>query len=173
MMNRDTMLENVEVVRAVLDDLGAVAREQELDAPERDLCGHAFLIRLVDGEKRADISIFLDEQEALCSMAVIYPFSVAPEMAYPLCEALSKDNHEKKFGAFRYDAAAGDVSFVYNFLVRHGMYEDDFRDVLMAMIDTVGESYDMVRRNAVGALRSNDRAAHIYKAQRLIIELCS
>ena len=101
----------------------------------------------------------------------MYPFQADREFVYPLCEKLAKENYPRRYGALQYDAEDGELSYRYSFPIRHGLHEDDFVAVLMAVLASAHASFDMVRQYAVGRFRRAEREDIICRAQKLIIEL--
>ena len=65
----------------------------------------------------------------------------------------------------------GELSYRYSFSIRHGLHEDDFQNLLMAVMASAYASYDVVRLYAVARFRRPERDAIICQAQKLIIEL--
>lgn len=131
----------------------------------------AFELGLREDGKLLHVKVYLEALTKVCRIDAVYPFQAEREFAYPLCEKLVKENYPRRFGALQYDAEDGELSYRYSFPIRHGLHEDDFMTVLMAIMASAHASYDMVKQYAVGRFRRAEREAITCQAQKLIIEL--
>lgn len=132
---------------------------------------HAFELGLREDGKLLRVKVYLEAITKVCRIDAVYPFLAEREFAYPLCEKLAKENYPRRFGALQYDAEDGELSYRYSFPIRHGLHEDDFMTVLMAITASAHASYDIVKQYAVGRFRRAERDAITCQAQKLIIEL--
>lgn len=131
----------------------------------------AFELGIRENGKLLRIKVYLEASPKVCRIDALYPFQAEPEFAYPLCEKLLKENFPRRFGALQYDAKDGELSYRYSFSIRHGLYEDDFQNLLMAVMASAYASYDVVKLHAVGRFCKSDRDAIVCRAQKLIIEM--
>ena len=131
----------------------------------------AFELGLREDGKLLHVKVYLEAITKVCRIDAVYPFLAEREFVYPLCEKLAKENYPRRYGALQYDAKDGELSYRYSFPIRHGLHEDDFVNVLMAVMASAHASFDVVKQYAVGRFRRADREEIICKAQKLIIEL--
>lgn len=131
----------------------------------------AFELGLRENGKLLRVKVYLEAAPKVCRIDAVYPFLAEPEYAYPLCARLAKENYPRRFGALQYDAEDGELSYRYSFPIRHGLHDDDFRTVFMAVLASAHASYDVVKQYAVGRFRKAERDAITCQAQKLIIEL--
>ena len=131
----------------------------------------AFELGLREDGKLLHVKVYLEAITKVCRIDAVYPFQAEREFVYPLCEKLAKENYPRRYGALQYDAEDGELSYRYSFPIRHGLHEDDFMTVLMAVMASAHASFDVVRQYAVGRFRRAEREAITCKAQKLIIEL--
>ena len=131
----------------------------------------AFELGLREDGKLLHVKVYLEAITKVCRIDAVYPFQAEREFVYPLCEKLAKENYPRRYGALQYDAEDGELSYRYSFPIRHGLHEDDFRTVFMAVLASAHTSYDVVKQYAVGRFRKPDRDKIICQAQKLIIEL--
>jgi len=117
------------------------------------------------------VKVYLESDPKVCRIDAVFPFQAEREFAYPMCEKLMKENYTRRFGALQYDERDGELSYRYSFPIRHGLQEDDFQTVLMAVMASAYASYDVIKLCAVGRFRKPERDAIICQAQKLIIEL--
>lgn len=131
----------------------------------------AFELGLRENGKLLHVKVYLEAITKVCRIDAVYPFQVEREFAYPLCEKLAKENYPRRYGALQYDAEDGELSYRYSFPIRHGLHEDDFMMVFMAIMASAHASYDVVKKYAVGRFCRAERDAITCQAQNLIIEL--
>ena len=131
----------------------------------------AFELGLRENGKLLRVKVYLEAITKVCRIDAVYPFQAEREFIYPLCEKLAKENYPRRFGALQYDAEDGELSYRYSFPIRHGLHDDDFRTVFMAVMASAHASFDVVRQYAVGRFRRAEREAITCQAQKLIIEL--
>ena len=131
----------------------------------------AFELGLREDGKLLHVKVYLEAITKVCRIDVVYPFLAEREFVYPLCEKLAKENYPRRYGALQYDAKDGELSYRYSFPIRHGLHEDDFMTVLMAIMASAHASFDVVKQYAVGRFRRAERDAITCQAQKLIIEL--
>ena len=131
----------------------------------------AFELGLRENGKLLHVKVYLEAITKVCRIDVVYPFLAEREFVYPLCEKLAKENYPRRYGALQYDAEDGELSYRYSFPIRHGLHEDDFVNVLMAVMASAHASFDVVKQYAVGRFRRAERDAITCQAQKLIIEL--
>lgn len=131
----------------------------------------AFELGLRENGKLLHVKVYLEAITKVCRIDAVYPFLAEQEFVYPLCEKLAKENYPRRYGALQYDARDGELSYRYSFPIRHGLHEDDFMTVLMAVMASAHGSYDVVKQYAVGRFRRAERDAITCQAQKLIIEL--
>ena len=131
----------------------------------------AFELGLREDGKLLRVKVYLEAITKVCRIDAVYPFQAEREFIYPLCEKLVKENYPRRYGALQYDAEDGELSYRYSFPIRHGLHEDDFMMVLMAIMASAHASYDVVKQYAVGRFRRAERDAITCQAQKLIIEL--
>ena len=131
----------------------------------------AFELGVREDGKLLHLKVYLEAITKVCRIDIVYPFQAEQEFVYPLCEKLVKENYPRRYGALQYDAEDGELSYRYSFPIRHGLHEDDFMMVLMAMMASAHASFDVVKQYAVGRFRRAERDAITCKAQKLIIEL--
>lgn len=131
----------------------------------------AFELGLREDGKLLRVKVYLEAITKVCRIDAVYPFQAEREFVYPLCEKLAKENYPRRYGALQYDAEDGELSYRYSFPIRHGLHEDDFMMVLMAIMASAHASYDVVKQYAVGRFRRAERDAITCQAQKLIIEL--
>lgn len=131
----------------------------------------AFELGLREDGKLLHVKVYLEAITKVCRIDAVYPFLAEREFVYPLCEKLTKENYPRRYGALQYDAKDGELSYRYSFPIRHGLHEDDFMTVLMAVMASAHASFDVVKQYAVGRFRRAERDAIACQAQKLIIEL--
>ena len=131
----------------------------------------AFEMGIRENGKLLHVKVYLESSAKVCRIDAVYPFQAEREFAYPLCEKLVKENYPRRFGALQYDERDGELSYRYSFSIRHGLYEDDFQNLLMAVMASAYASYDVVKQYAVARFRKAERDDIICQAQKLIIEL--
>ena len=131
----------------------------------------AFELGLREDGKLLHVKVYLEAITKVCRIDAVYPFLAEREFVYPLCEKLTKENYPRRYGALQYDAQDGELSYRYSFPIRHGLHEDDFMTILMAIMASAHGSYDVVKQYAVGRFRRAERDAITCQAQKLIIEL--
>ncbi len=131
----------------------------------------AFELGLREDGKLLHVKVYLEAITKVCRIDAVYPFLAEREFVYPLCEKLAKENYPRRYGALQYDAKDGELSYRYSFPIRHGLHEDDFMTVLMAIMASAHASFDVVKQYAVGRFRRAEREAITCQAQKLIIEL--
>lgn len=131
----------------------------------------AFELGLREDGKLLHVKVYLEAITKVCRIDVVYPFLAEREFVYPLCEKLAKENYPRRYGALQYDAKDGELSYRYSFPIRHGLHEDDFMTVLMAVMASAHASFDVVKQYAVGRFRRAERDTITCQAQKLIIEL--
>lgn len=131
----------------------------------------AFELGLRENGKLLHVKVYLEAITKVCRIDAVYPFQAEREFVYPLCEKLAKENYPRRYGALQYDAEDGELSYRYSFPIRHGLHEDDFMMVLMAIMASAHASFDVVKQYAVGRFRRAERDAITCQAQKLIIEL--
>lgn len=131
----------------------------------------AFELGLRENGKLLRVKVYLEAAAKVCRIDAVYPFQAEREFVYPLCERLAKENYPRRFGALQYDAEDGELSYRYSFPIRHGLHEDDFRAVFMAVLASAHASFDVVKQYAVGRFRRAERDEITCQAQKLIIEL--
>ena len=158
--------ESMALIRSVFEDMKVHYREY---APQSGV--YAFELGLTTDGKKLNMKVYLEEDPKVCRIDAVYPFQAEPEFVYPLCVKLAAENYNRRYGALQYDASDNELSYRYSFSVKHGLYEDDFRNAFMAVLISAHESYDMVKQYAVGRFRRADREEIICNAQKLIIEL--
>ena len=131
----------------------------------------AFELGIRENGKLLHVKVYLESSAKVCRIDAVFPFQAEREFAYPMCEKLMKENYPRRFGALHYDERDGELSYRYSFPIRHGLHEDDFQTVLMAVMASAYASYDVVKLYAVGRFRKPERDTITCRAQRLIIEL--
>lgn len=131
----------------------------------------AFELGIRENGKLLHVKVYLESSAKVCRIDAVYPFQAERDFAYPLCEKLMKENYPRRFGALQYDERDGELSYRYSFSIRHGLHEDDFQNLLMAVMASAYASYDVVKQYAVARFRRPERDAIICQAQKLIIEL--
>lgn len=162
----EEMAENMETVHRVFRDMDLHYRDYAHQPGVR-----AFEMNVTNKGKNLRVKVYLEASPRVCRIDAVYPFLAEREFAYPLCERLAKENYPRRFGALQYDAEDGELSYRYSFPIRHGLHEDDFRSVFMAVLASAHASYDVVKQYAVGRFRRAERDAITCRAQKLIIEL--
>ena len=162
----EEMDENMQVVRGVF---------REMDLHYRDYVHQkgvrAFELGISNHGKTLRMKVYLEMSPRVCRIDAIFPFQADEVFAYPLCERLAKENFPRRYGALQYDERDGELSYRYSFPITHGLQEDDFRTVFLAVIASAHASYDVVKQYAVGRFRRAERDAITCRAQKLIIEL--
>jgi len=156
----------MERVRGVLDGMELRYREY-VQQPGV----YAFEFGLGTDGKKLQIKIYLEAEPRTCRIEAVYPFLAEPEFAYPLCAKLAQENYPKRYGALQYDPSDQELSYRYSLPIRHGLYEDEFNTVLMAVVVSANATYDTVKQYAIGRFRRPEREEIICKAQKLIVEL--
>lgn len=131
----------------------------------------AFELGLRENGKLLHVKVYVEAITKVCRIDAVYPFQAEREFVYPLCEKLAKENYPRRYGALQYDSDDGELSYRYSFPIRHGLHEDDFQMVLMAVMASAHASFDVVKQYAVGRFRRAERDAITCRAQQLIIEL--
>ena len=131
----------------------------------------AFELGIRENGKLLHVKVYLESSAKVCRIDAVYPFQAERDFAYPLCEKLMKENYPRRFGALQYDERDGELSYRYSFSIQHGLHEDDFQNLLMAVMASAYASYDAVRLYAVARFRKPERDAIVCQAQKLIIEL--
>ena len=131
----------------------------------------AFELGIRENGKLLRVKVYLESSAKVCRIDAVFPFQAERDFAYPMCEKLMKENYPRRFGALQYDERDGELSYRYSFPIRHGLHEDDFQTVFMAVTASAYASYDAVRQFAVGRFRKPERDAITCRAQKLIIEL--
>ena len=131
----------------------------------------AFELGIRENGKLLHVKVFLESNAKVCRIDAEFPFQAERDFVYPLCEKLMKENYPRRFGALQYDERDGELSYRYSFSIRHGLHEDDFQNLMMAVMASAYASYDVVKQYAVGRFRKAERDAITCKAQKLIIEL--
>lgn len=131
----------------------------------------AFEMNVTNKGRKLRVKVYLEASSRVCRIDAIYPFEAEAAFAYPLCEKLAKENYPRRFGALQYDTRDGELSYRYSFPITHGLYEDDFRTVFIAVLGSAHASYDVVKQYSVGRFHRADRDAITCQAQKLIIEL--
>ena len=162
----ETMQEAVDVVHRVFRKKNWKYRDYTQQKGVR-----AFELGLREDGKLLHVKVYMEALTKVCRIDAVYPFLAEREFAYPLCEKLAQENYPRRFGALQYDAKDGELSYRYSFPIRHGLHEDDFRSVFMAILASAHASYDVVKQYAVGRFRRAERDAITCSAQKLIIEL--
>ena len=162
----ETMEEAMEVIRRVFRDHGWKYREYIHQEGVK-----AFELGIRENNKLLHMKVYLENAAKICRIDAVFPFQAEREFAYPLCEKLMRENYPRRFGALQYDAEDGELSYRDSFVIRHGLHEDDFELVFLAVMTSAYASYDAVKQCAVGRFRKMERDAIICKAQKLIIEL--
>lgn len=132
---------------------------------------YAFELGIGTDGKNLRVKVYLEAEPKTCRIDAVYPFQAEPEFVYPLCAKLAQENYPRRYGALQYDPSDQELSYRYSFPVRHGLNEDDFRTILLAVVTSANASYDAVRQYAIGRFRRPDREEIICKAQKLIVEL--
>lgn len=131
----------------------------------------AFELGIRENGKLLRMKVYLESSAKVCRIDAVFPFQAEKDFAYPLCEKLVMENYPRRFGALQYDERDGELSYRYSFPIRHGLHEDDFQSVFMAVTASAYASYDVVKQYAVGRFRRPERDAITCRAQKLIIEL--
>lgn len=131
----------------------------------------AFELGIRENGKLLHVKVYLESDPKVCRIDAVFPFQAEREFAYPMCERLMKENYPRRFGALQYDERDGELSYRYSFPIRHGLHEDDFQNILMAVVASAYASYDVVKLYAVGRFRKPERDSITCRAQKLIIEL--
>lgn len=162
----ETMQEAVDVVHRVFQKKNWKYRDYTQQKGVK-----AFELGLRENGKLLHVKVYLEAITKVCRIDAVYPFQAEREFVYPLCEKLAKENYPRRYGALQYDAEDGELSYRYSFPIRHGLHEDDFMMVLMAIMASAHASYDVVKQYAVGRFRRAERDAITCQAQKLIIEL--
>ncbi len=132
---------------------------------------YAFEFGIGNDGKNLRVKVYLEAEPKTCRIDAVYPFQAEPEFVYPLCAKLAQENYPRRYGALQYDPSDQELSYRYSFSIRHGLHEDDFSAVLMAVVASANSSFDVVKQYAIGRFRRPDREEIICKAQRLIVEL--
>lgn len=158
--------DSIQVVRKVFGDKDLKYQEYQHQKGVR-----AFMLNMTSKGRKLHVKVYLEAFPRVCRIDAVYPFVADAALIYPLCEKMMEENYPRRFGALQYDARDGELSYRYSFPITHGLYEDDFSTVLMAVLATADSSFEAVRQYAVGRFRRNQRDEIISKAQRLIIEL--
>ena len=162
----DTMEEAIEVVRRLFRQKNWKYRDYTHQKGVK-----AFELGLRENGKLLRVKVYLEAAAKVCRIDAVYPFQAEREFVYPLCERLAKENYPRRFGALQYDAEDGELSYRYSFPIRHGLHDDDFRAVFMAVLASAHASFDVVKQYAVGRFRRAERDEITCQAQKLIIEL--
>ena len=131
----------------------------------------SFELGLREDGKLLHVKVYLETITKVCRIDAVYPFQAERAFIYPLCEKLVMENYPRRYGALQYDERDGELSYRYSFPIRHGLHEDDFMRVLMAIMASAHASYDVVKQYAVGRFRRAERDTITCQAQKLIIEL--
>lgn len=156
----------MEQVRSVFDGMELQYREY-VQQPGV----YAFELGINTDGRTLRVKVYLESEPKTCRIDAIYPFQAEPDFAYPLCAKLAQENYPRRYGALQYDPSDQELSYRYSFSIRHGLYEDDFGNVLAAVVSSANASYDAVKQYAIGRFRRPDREEIICKAQKLIVEL--
>lgn len=164
--NDPDMEDSIQVVRKVFQEKGLHFQEYQHQKGVR-----AFMLNVVGQGKKLQVKVYLEAFPKVCRIDAVYPFVAEEKLLYPLCEKMLQENFPRRFGALQLDTRDNELSYRYSFPITHGLYEDDFRTVLMAVLATADRSFDVVRKFAVGRLSREQRSEIISKAQQLIIEL--
>lgn len=162
----ETMQEAIDVVHRVFRRKNWKYRDY---TPQKGV--KAFELGLREDGKLLRVKVYLEAIHKVCRIDAVYSFQAEREFVYPLCEKMAKENYPRRFGALQYDAEDGELSYRYSFPIRHGLHEDDFVNVLMAVMASAHASFDVVKQYAVGRFRRAERDAITCQAQKLIIEL--
>ena len=162
----EDMEDNVQVIRSVFDEMDLHYRDYVHQKGVR-----AFELGTSNRGKTLRLKVYLESSPKVCRIDAVFPFQADKCFAYPLCEKMLSENDPRRYGALQYDARDGELSYRYSFPITHGLHQDDFRTVFLAVIASAMASYDVVRQYAVGRFRKADRDSITCKAQQLIIEL--
>ena len=162
----DNLEEATLTIRRVFEEMELHYREYE---HQKNV--HAFELGLSAKGNTLRAKVYLEAEAEVCRIDAIYPFQADRAFVYPMCEKLAQENYPRRFGALQYDARDGELSYRYSFPITHGLQEDDFRKVFLAVVASANASYDTVRQYATGRFRRNTRAEITCRAQELIIEL--
>ena len=162
----EEMDENMETVHRVFRDMDLHYHDYDHQPGVR-----AFEMNVTNQGRKLRVKVYLEASPRVCRIDAIYPFVAEEAFAYPMCEKLAKENYPRRFGALQYDARDGELSYRYSFPITHGLHEDDFRTVFIAVLSSAHASYDLVKQYAVGRFRRTERETIACKAQKLIIEL--
>ena len=164
--DNDDMEENLSRIRKVLDGLQVEYREKALQGGI-----YSFALDIITESRRLYVKIYLESDPKVCRIDAIYPFRAVAAFAYPLCEQMAKENYLRRYGVLKYDETDGELSTQYSFPIGHGLYEDDFFQVLMTVVKSADISYDWMKQYATGQFDRERRKEMTYKAQWLIIDL--
>lgn len=162
----DEMEDNMDVIRGVFNGMDLHYREY---VHQKGV--HAFELGVTAMGKSLRMKVYLEAEAKVCRIDAIYPFLAERVFAYPLCEKMAEENFPRRFGALQYDARDNELSYRYSFPISHGLHEDVFRTVFMAIIASANASYDVIKQYAIGRFRKPNRDFITCMAQNLIIEM--
>lgn len=148
---------------------------EEMDLPVREY-SNSWNVFVFEGEIRKNgnpilMRTCLDQEEHVCYIFAVYPFTASPVLFYPLCAKLVEENYNKPFGTLHYNAEDGEISCRYGFRMNDDFRKEDFRKVFLEVAQSAGDSYGAVKQYASGIFRRAERNHIICAAQKLLIAL--
>ncbi len=162
----EDMDNNMQIVRNVFDDMDLHYRDYVHQKGVR-----AFELGVTNAGKLLRMKVYLESSPKVCRIDAVYPFQAEQVFAYPLCEKMAAENFPRRYGALQYDERDCELSYRYSFPITHGLHEDDFKTVFLAVVTSANASYDVVKQYAIGRFRRQNREEITCHAQKLIIEL--
>ena len=140
----DALIHNdIALVREVFNDMGLRFKDYLHKG------AHVFSLHVCENGNPLMMKVYLEGTPKLCRMEAIYPFIADRNYVYSLCKTLLHDNYPCQYGTLQYNTLTGKLFYRYSFPMTHGLYEDDFRQIFLAIVKSAMESYDTVRKYAI------------------------
>lgn len=158
--------ENCATVKEYLDGNGWHYGEENL---RDDL--KAYYMGMGVNNARLQLKIYVEADPSVCRISAILPVTADPIYAYPLTKRIAAENYQLRFGCLKYDERDGELLYEYSFKTKHGIQPDDLDEYVDAVLHTAANTYETVRKYAVGKFKGAEIDKIVEEAKTLVRDL--
>lgn len=120
---------------------------------------------------RMGMKILIEANPHVCRINAVLPIAADSIYEYPLCQLLTNENYNKRFGSFKYDARDGEVSYEHSFFAPNGVQTEELAVYFRAVLESATSAYDIIRRYCVGKFRKEEIDEILKKTKSLLKDI--
>lgn len=112
--------------------------------------------------------ILVSIQYRTCCIEAVLPLSVDSTYAYPLCQAICRENHLRRYGALRYNEEDGVLSYRYNLPIDKGLTVDELERLVGAVARSASDGYLALKKHCSGQYDARDTEDILQSLEKLV-----